>query len=94
MEIDRHSVPCYLVLRAGWPPYVLNADRLVLRRDASPLLRAFARARGSFAHVDDADWNLFSAAEGLSTVERRETGCYSLITGTETEHQLRLLSAL
>lgn len=94
MKIDRSSIPCYLVLRDGWPPYVLNADRLVLRREASPLLRAFARARGRFAHVDDVAWNVFSAAEGLSVVERRETGFFALINGTETEHQLHLLATL
>ena len=94
MKIDRSSIPHDLVLRAGWPPYVLNADRLVLRREASPLLRAFARTRGSFAHVDDVAWNIFSDAEGLSMIERRETGFFTLITGTETEHQLHLLATL
>ncbi|KML47825.1 hypothetical protein VL15_31070 [Burkholderia cepacia] len=94
MNIDRSSIPHYLVLRDGWPPYVLNADRLVLRREASPLLRAFARARGTFAHVDDVAWNIFSDAEGLSVTERRETWSFALITGTETEHQLRLLTTL
>ncbi|CAN0624762.1 conserved protein of unknown function [Burkholderia multivorans] len=94
MKIDHSSIPCYLVLRAGWPPYVLNADRLVLRREASPLLRAFARAGGRFARIDDVAWNTFSDAEGLSVFERRETWFYALIKGTETEHQLRLLATL
>ena len=58
------------------------------------MLRAFARARGGFAHVDDVAWNVFSAAEGLSVVERRETGFFALINGTETEHQLCLLATL
>ena len=35
-----------------------------------------------------------SAAEGLSVVERRETGFFALINGTETEHQLCLLATL
>ncbi|WP_322087978.1 hypothetical protein [Burkholderia sp. BCC1999] len=94
MKIDRSAIPCYLVLRAGLAPYVLNEDRLVLRREASPLLRAFARSRGGFAHVDDVAWNIFSDTEGLSVVERRETGFFALINGTETEHQLRLLASL
>ena len=48
----------------------------------------------AFAHVDDVAWNVFSAAEGLSVVERRETGFFALINGTETEHQLCLLATL
>ncbi|RKP49102.1 hypothetical protein [Trinickia fusca] len=94
MKIEHSSIPYYLVLRAGWAPYVLNADRLVLRREASPLLRAFARTRGRFAHIDGVAWNDFSDAEGVSVVERQETGFYALIKGTETEHQLRLLVTL
>ncbi|WP_179402976.1 hypothetical protein [Burkholderia guangdongensis] len=94
MKIDHSAIPYYLVLRAGWPPYVLNADHLVLRREASPLLRAFARTRGRFARLDGIAWNTFSDVEGLSVVERQETWFYALIEGTETEHQLRLLTTL
>ncbi|WP_230961911.1 hypothetical protein [Burkholderia anthina] len=52
MKIDPSAIPHYLVLRAGCPPYVLNSDRQVLRRQASRLLLAFARTRGAIAHVD------------------------------------------
>ncbi|WP_282508055.1 hypothetical protein [Burkholderia cepacia] len=94
MKVDRSAIPCCLDLRAGWAPDVLNEDRLVLRGAASPLLRAFARSRGGSAYVDDVVWNIFSGTEGLSVVERRETGLFALIDGIETEHQLRLLAAL
>lgn len=94
MKIDHRSIPYYLVLRGGGSPYVLNADRLVIRREASPLLRAFARNQGRFSSIDGAVWNAFSDTEGLSAVERRETRFYALVKGTETEHQLRLLTTL
>ncbi|MBR7906469.1 hypothetical protein KDX27_11000 [Burkholderia cenocepacia] len=94
MTIDPGSIPYYLVLRAGWPSYVLNSDRRVLRRQASPLLLAFARTRGAIAHVDDSAWNVFSDSEGLTVVERRETGFFSLVAGDETERQLHLLTTL
>lgn len=94
MTIDPGSIPYYLVLRSGWPPYVLNSDRQVLRRQASPLLLAFARTRGAIAHVDDSAWNGFSDSEGLTVVERRETGFFSLVAGNETERQLQLLTTL
>lgn len=94
MKIDHRSIPYYLILRGGWSTYVLNADRVVLRREASPLLRAFARTHGEFASIDGVIWNTFSDAEGLSVIERRETRCYALVNGTETEHQLRLLTTL
>ncbi len=94
MKINRSSIPYYLVLRGGWSPYVLNVERLVLRRDASPLLRAFARTHGNFASIEGVVWNVFSTAEGLSAIERRETRFYALVKGTETEHQLQLLMTL
>ena len=94
MKIDHRSIPCYLILRGGWSTYVLNADRVVLRREASPLLRAFARTHGELASIDGVAWNTFSDAEGLSVIERREMRCYALVKGTETEHQLRLLTSL
>ncbi|KVH10799.1 MULTISPECIES: hypothetical protein [Burkholderia] len=94
MKIDPSVIPHYLVLRAGCPPYVLNADRQVLRRQASRLLLAFARTRGAIAHVDGIAWNVFSDSEGLTIVERRETGFFSLVAGNETERQLHLLTTL
>ena len=94
MHKDHHAIPHYLVLRNGWPPYVLNADRLVLRREASSLLRAFARTRGTSTCIEDETWNDFSSLEAISIVERRETRFYALIQGDETEHQLKLLTTL
>jgi hypothetical protein len=94
MKVDHLSIPYYLILCGRWSTYVLNADRIVLRRAASPLLRAFARTHGEFASIDGTVWNAFSDAEGLSVVERRQTRCYALVKGTETEHQLRLLATL
>ncbi|WP_207000461.1 hypothetical protein [Trinickia mobilis] len=94
MQNDHDAIPYYLVLRTGWPPYVLNAHRLVLRREASSLLRAFARTRGTSACIEDETWNDFSSLEAISVVERRETRFYALIHGNETEHQLRLLTTL
>ncbi|KWF29315.1 hypothetical protein [Burkholderia pseudomultivorans] len=94
MKIDHCSIPYYLVLRGSGSPYVLNADRRVIRREASPLLRAFARNHGQFSSIDGAVWNTFSDTEGFSAVERRETRFYALVKGTESEHQLRLLTTL
>ncbi|WP_241292034.1 hypothetical protein [Burkholderia stabilis] len=94
MKIKQDAIPHYLVLRGNWPPYVLNAERTVIRREASLLLRAFARARGKLSNIDGTEWNLFSDTEGLSVIERREARFYALVEGTETEHQLRLLTIL
>ena len=94
MKIDHRSIPYYLVLRDGGSSYVLNVDRLVLRRRASPLLRAFARTHGKFSCIDGAAWDTFSDAEGMSVIERRETRLYALVKGTESEHQLHLLTTL
>ncbi|WP_375541778.1 hypothetical protein [Paraburkholderia sp. CNPSo 3281] len=94
MLVDRHAVPHYLVLRAGWPPYVLDIDRLILRREASSLLQAFAKARGSATSISDDAWDDFSAAESLSVLERTSVRAYSLIDGAESTHQLRLLVSL
>ena len=94
MQSDRNAIPYYLVLRTDCPPYVLNADRLVLRRAASPLLRAFARARGAPTSIADDAWSDFSGSESISLLERTEMRAYALVRGAESEHQLRLLAAL
>ncbi|WP_395064364.1 hypothetical protein [Paraburkholderia silvatlantica] len=94
MQSERNAIPYYLVLRAGCAPYVLNADRHVLRRDASLLLRAFARARGAPTTIVDDAWNDFSGSESVSVLERMDMRAYTLVHGAESEHQLRLLAAL
>lgn len=57
-------------------------------------MRAFARSRGGFTQVDDVAWSIFFDTTGLSVVERRETGSFALINGTETEQRSRLPAAL
>ena len=94
MHVDRKSVPHYLIVRAGCAPYVLNADRLLLRREASRHLCAFARARGKPMSIEGVLWDGFAEAEGFSTDERVRPCFYALVRGDETEHQLRLLAAL
>lgn len=94
MQSDRNALPHYLVLRAGCPPYVLNGDRHVLRREASSLLRTFARARGAPTSIADDAWNDFSGSESISPLERMEMQAYALVRGAESEHQLRLLATL
>lgn len=94
MQSDRNAIPYYLVLRTGCPPYVLNVNRNVLRREASLLLRAFARARGTSTSITDDTWNDFSGSESISHLERAEVQAYALVHGAESEHQLRLLATL
>lgn len=94
MHSDRNAIPYYLVLRTGCPPYVLNAERHVLRREASLLLRAFARARGAPTSIANDAWNDFSGTESIPLPERMEMQAYALVRGAESEHQLRLLAAL
>lgn len=94
MQSNRNAIPHYLVLRAGCAPYVLNAERHVLRREASLLLRAFARARCAPTSIADEAWNDFSGLESVSILERMDMRAYALVQGVESEHQLRLLSAL
>ncbi|KVC52905.1 hypothetical protein WS63_15255 [Burkholderia stagnalis] len=94
MQSDRKAIPHYLVLRADCPPYVLNADRHVLRREASLLLRAFAKAHGAPTSIADDAWSSFSGSESISLLERMEMRAYALVRGAESEHQLRLLAAL
>lgn len=94
MQNDRNAIPYYLVLRAGCPPYVLNVDRLVLRREASSLLIAFARARGTRTSIADDAWNDFSGSESFSLIERMDVQAWALVRGAESEHQLGLLATL
>ncbi|AOI60452.1 hypothetical protein [Burkholderia diffusa] len=94
MTIDQSSIPHYVVVLGGWRPYVLDMDRIVIRRDASRLLLAFARTRGKLERIDGDEWNMFSETQNLSLLERREARFYALVNGTETLHQLRLLAIL
>ncbi|RBL65776.1 hypothetical protein C3E98_041130, partial [Pseudomonas sp. MWU13-2625] len=66
MIVDRRCVPHYVVLLDGWRPYVLNVDRIVIRREASRLLLAFARTHGKLEHIDGDEWNTFSDTQKLS----------------------------
>ena len=84
----------YLVIRTGCAPYVLNADRLLLRREASRHLCAFARARAKPTSLAGVLWVGVAETEGFPTEERVRRCFYVLIRGNETEHQLRLLAAL
>jgi hypothetical protein len=94
MRIDRNSVPHYLVIRTGCSPYVLNADRLLLRREASRQLCTFAKARGRPTSIEGVLWDSFAENEGFSVTERQRPCFYALVRGNETEHQLRLLTTL
>ncbi|WP_042303999.1 hypothetical protein [Paraburkholderia kururiensis] len=94
MQIDLDVIPHYLVLRTGCQPYVLNAERRVLRREASRLLHAFARTRGALTSIANDEWNDFSGSESISPAERAEVRAYGLVCGAESEHQLRLLADL
>lgn len=94
MQSDRNAVPYYLVLRTDCAPYVLDADRHVLRREASVVLRTFAKARGTPTSIADDAWNDFSGSESISHLERTEMRAYALVRGAESEHQLRLLATL
>ena len=94
MRIDRHFVPHYLVIRPGCAPYVLNADRQLLRREASHLLCAFAKKRGKAASIEGTLWDSFAETAGFSLTERQCPCFYALVRGNETEHQLRVLTTL
>ena len=94
MQNDHKATPYYLVLRTGWPPYVLNVDRHILRREASSLLRAFARARCKPTSIADDKWNDFSDSESISLLERTGVQAFALVRGVESEYQLRLLTGL
>ncbi|MBN3786087.1 hypothetical protein [Burkholderia sp. Ac-20353] len=94
MRIDRRSIPHYLVIRTGCAPYVLNADRRLLRREASRILCTFAKTCGKLTSIEGALWDGFAEAEGFSMTERQRPCFYTLVRGNETEHQLRLLTTL
>ncbi len=94
MQNDVQVIPHFLVLRAGCQPYVLSADRRVLRREASRLLQAFARRRGALTSIADDAWNDFSGTQFISPSERAEVKAYALVLGAESEHQLSLLASL
>jgi hypothetical protein len=94
VQNDHNAIPYYLVLRTGCQPYVLNADRHVLRREASRLLQAFARTGGARISIADDAWNDFTGTESISHPERAELRAYALVRGAESEHQLRLLAGL
>jgi hypothetical protein len=94
MTIDMHAIPHFLVLRGRSQSYVLNKDRLLLRREASHLLGTFAKACGKPMSIEDMLWDTFSQTEGFSMTERERACSYTLVHGSETEHQLRLLSSL
>ncbi len=94
LQIDHNAAPYYLLFRVGHPPYVLNIERRVLRREASLLLRSFARARITPTSMADEAWNDFSGLESISLPERADVLVYKLVSGAESEHQLRLLASL
>ncbi len=94
LKNERNLTPHYLVFRSGDQPYVLNSDRRVLRREASSLLRSFAKSRATPISIGDEAWNEFSDSESILLAERAEIRAYALISGNETEHQLRLLTSL
>lgn len=94
MPINLNVIPHYLVLRTGYEPYVLNANRCVLRRAASRLLLRFARTRGAPTSIANDEWNAFSGTESISAAERAEMRAYVLVGGAESEHQLLLLAGL
>ncbi|MPW21571.1 hypothetical protein GCT13_33050 [Paraburkholderia sp. CNPSo 3157] len=88
------ATPCYLVLRAGHECYVLDSDRQLIRRGASPMLRTFARRRSIAQSLDGTAWDAFSRIHEFSGEERSQLCMYSLIAGRETQHQLELLTRL
>jgi hypothetical protein len=94
VQINLDAIPRYLVLRAGCAPYVLDADRRVLRREASRLLRMLARTRGAPISIADDAWNDFSGTESISPAERAKIRAYALVNGAESEYPLRLLAGL
>jgi hypothetical protein len=94
VPINLDVIPYYLVLRTGCEPYVLNADRRVLRREASRLLHRFAKTRGAPTSIANDAWNAFSGTESIPPAERAEMRAYALVGGAESEHQLLLLAGL
>ncbi|MBC8751803.1 MULTISPECIES: hypothetical protein [Paraburkholderia] len=89
-----HEIPHYLILRAEHESYVLDRERVLIRRQASHMMNAFARAHGKPMAIEDARWDSFSQEYGFSSDERKCLCSYSLVEGSETRHQLALLANL
>jgi len=89
-----HGIPYYLVLRAGHESYVLERERVLIRRQASRMMNWFARAHAKPMSIEDARWDSFSREYGFSSDERKCLCSYSLVEGSETRHQLALLANL
>jgi hypothetical protein len=87
-------IPHFLILRLGHESYVLDKNRILIRREASRMLRLFARSHTKPVPLDDSHWDLFSFEQGFSNDERKRPCLYSLVEGSETGHQLALLAAL
>jgi hypothetical protein len=94
VTLDKLAVPHYLIFRHGHDSYVLNGDRVLLRREASRQLCAFAKAHAKPMSIDSMLWDDFSLEQGFSAIERERPCSYALVGGLETEHQLRLLIGL
>lgn len=88
------AIPHYLILRLGHESYVVSHDHVLMRRDASRMLRLFARSRGNPTPLDHPRWDFFSSEHGFSADERERSCLYSLVNGDETRHQLALLATL
>ena len=89
-----HGIPHYLVLRAGHESYVLDRERMLIRRTASRMMSLFARGHGKPMSIEDARWDRFCREYGFSHDERKCLCSYSLVHGGETRHQLALLANL
>jgi hypothetical protein len=89
-----HGIPHYLVLRAGHESYVLDRERVLIRRQASRMMNWFARVHATPVSIEDAGWDGFSRKYGFSPDERKCLCSYSLVEGSETKHQLALLANL
>jgi hypothetical protein len=87
-------IPHYLILRNGHESYVLDHEQALMRREASRMLRLFARSHGSPTPLDHPRWDMFSSEHGFSIDERERSCLYSLVRGDETHHQLALLATL
>ena len=88
-----HGIPYYLVLRAGHESYVLERERVLIRRQASRMMNWFACACQTDVDRRRA-LDSFSREYGFSSDERKCLCSYSLVEGSETRHQLALLANL
>ena len=59
-----HGIPYYLVLRAGHESYVLDRERVLIRRQASRMMNWFARAHAKPMSIEDARWIAFPGSTG------------------------------